>query len=147
MTSNLAAPPLPLEHSRFAVVDVETTGGRAQRGGRIVEVAVAILEAGTVHLGFTSLLDAGTPIPSRAALSCGAEDPGRHRPSRPARATAYVLRALLGRACERGVQTLEQLIERPDRPRHKLRIADFRLRIGRPPSDSPIRNPQSAIRS
>src|SRR2546425_13347750 len=63
MTSNPAAPSLPLEHSRFAVVDVETTGGRAQRGGRILEVAVAILEAGTVHLGVTSLLDPGTAIP------------------------------------------------------------------------------------
>src|SRR3989449_4075765 len=63
MTSNPAAPPLPLEHSRFAVVDVDTTGGRAQRGGRILEVAVAILEAGTVHLGFTSFLDPRTPNP------------------------------------------------------------------------------------
>src|SRR6266581_4497954 len=74
MTSNLAAPPLPLEHSRFAVVDVETTGGRAQRGGRILEVAVAILEAGTVHLGFTSLLDPGTPIPAWVVRLTGITD-------------------------------------------------------------------------
>src|SRR2546426_7031274 len=65
MTSSPA--PLPLEHSRFAVVDVETTGGRAQRGGRILEVAVAILEAGTVPLAFTSLLDPRTPIPPPVA--------------------------------------------------------------------------------
>src|SRR2546426_12637649 len=71
MTSNLAAPPLPLEHSRFAVVDVETTGGRAQRGGRILEVAVAILEAGTVHFAFTSFLDPRTPIPPRGARLTG----------------------------------------------------------------------------
>src|SRR2546430_14291728 len=63
MPSNLAAPPLPLEHSRFAVVDVETTGVRAQRGGRILEVAVAILEGGTIHLAFEALLDPGTAIP------------------------------------------------------------------------------------
>src|SRR2546422_2359709 len=65
MTSNPAS--LPLEHSRFAVVDVETTGGRAQRGGRILEVAVAILEAGNVPLAFTSLLDPRTPIPPPGA--------------------------------------------------------------------------------
>src|SRR5438876_7898001 len=72
MTSSPA--PLPLEHSRFAVVDVETTGGRAQRGGRILEVAVAILEAGTVHLAFTSLLDPGTPIPPWVARLTGITD-------------------------------------------------------------------------
>src|SRR5207249_302336 len=52
-----------LEHARFAVVDVETTGVRAQVGGRILEVAVAILEGGTIHLAFQALLDPGTPIP------------------------------------------------------------------------------------
>src|SRR5438309_11569724 len=72
MTSSPA--PLPLEHSRFAVVDVETTGGRAQRGGRILEVAVASLEAGTVHLAFTSLLDPGTPIPPWVARLTGITD-------------------------------------------------------------------------
>src|SRR5438309_2255181 len=72
MTSSPA--PLPLEHSRFAVVDVETTGGRAQRGGRILEVAVAILEAGTVHLAFTSLLAPGPPIPPWVARLTGITD-------------------------------------------------------------------------
>src|SRR2546426_12370058 len=72
MTSSPA--PLPLEHSRFAVVDVETTGGRAQRGGRILEVAVAILEAGTVHLGVTSLLDPGTAIPPWVVRLTGITD-------------------------------------------------------------------------
>ncbi len=216
MTSNPAAPPLPLEHSRFAVVDVETTGGRAQRGGRILEVAVAILEAGTVHLGFTSLLDPGTPIPAwvvrltgitdamvagrprfvdvvpglghaldagvfvahnarfdwrfleaectaagvpplpplspggkplctvrltrrlvpelrrrgldQVAAFFGIENPARHRAFGDALATAYVLRALLGRACERGVETLEQLIELHDRPQHRMRNAECEVR-------------------
>jgi len=221
MTSNLAAPPLPLEHSRFAVVDVETTGGRAQRGGRILEVAVAILEAGTVHLGFTSLLDPGTPIPAwvvrltgitdamvagrprfvdvvpglghaldagvfvahnarfdwrflaaecvaagvpvpggkplctvrltrrlvpelrhrgldHVAAFFGVENPARHRAFGDALATAHILRGLIGRARERGVETLEQLIDLHDMSRHKLRI-------GRPPFESAIRNPQSEI--
>src|SRR5207248_10090049 len=65
-----------LEHSRFAVVDVETTGGRggAQNGGRILEVAVAILEGGTVHLAFEALLDPGIPIPQWVARLTGITD-------------------------------------------------------------------------
>src|SRR5216117_3422549 len=76
MTSSLALPPPSLEHSRFAVVDVETTGGRggAQNGGRILEVAVAILEAGTVHLAFEALLDPGTPIPPWVTRLTGITD-------------------------------------------------------------------------
>src|SRR2546429_862151 len=219
-----------LEHARFAVVDVETTGVRAQVGGRILEVAVCVLEGGTIHLAFEALLDPGTPIPlwvvrltgitdgmvagrprfgdvaaglGRAldaavfvahnarfdwrflAAECiavgvptpggtplctvrltrrlvpelrhrgldqvttffGIDNPARHRAFGDALATAYVLRALLGRARERGVETLEQLIDLHDMSRHKLRIADFGLRIGRPPFESAIRNPQSAIRS
>ncbi len=227
MTSNPAFE--SLEHSRFAVVDVETTGVRAQNGGRIVEVAVAILEGGTVHLAFEALLDPGTPIPpwvtrltgitdglvagrprfgdvvaglgraldagvfvahnarfdwrflaaegaaagvslppggrplctvrltrrlvpelrhrglDHVAAFFGVDNPARHRAFGDALATAYVLRALLARARERGVETLEQLVELHDRPRHKLRIADVGLRIGRPRFESAIPNPQSAI--
>ena len=191
-----------LEHARFAVVDMETTGMRAQVGGRILEVAVAILEGGTIHLAFEALLDPGTPIPpwvtrltgitdgliagrprfddvaaglGRAldagvfvahnarfdwrflAAECAAvgvpspagkplctvrltrrlvpelrrrgldqvaaffsvDNPARHRAFGDALATAHVLRALLGRARERGVETLEQLIELHDRPRRR----------------------------
>jgi len=197
-----------LEHSRFAVVDVETTGMRAQGGGRILEVAVAILEGGTIHLAFAALLDPGTPIPpwvvrltgitdglvagrprfgdvavglgqaldagvfvahnarfdwrflaaecaaigvpapvgkplctvrltrrlvpelrhrglDHVAAFFGVENPARHRAFGDALATAHVLRALVGRARERGVETLEQLIELHDRPRHaKTRKAE-----------------------
>src|SRR2546423_14886587 len=63
-----------LEHARFAVVDVETTGVRAQVGGRILEVAVAILEGGTIHLAFEALLDPGTPIPPWVARLTGITD-------------------------------------------------------------------------
>ena len=214
MTSSPALRPLSLEHCRFAVVDVETTGGRggAQNGGRILEVAVAILESGTVHLAFEALLDPGTPIPpwvarltgitdglvaggprfgdvvadlGRAledgvfvahnarfdwrflAIECaavgvpapagrplctvrltrrlvpelrhrgldhvaaffGVDNPARHRAFGDALATAYVLRALLARARERGVETLEQLIEVHDRPRHqRMRNAECGMR-------------------
>src|SRR5437870_12510758 len=53
-----------LERCRFAVVDVETTGARVERGGRIIEVAVAILEDGTVHLAYEAVLDPEARIPS-----------------------------------------------------------------------------------
>src|SRR2546422_7795358 len=49
----------------------------------------------------------------------GIENPARHRAFGDALATAHVLRALLGRARERGVETLERLIELHDRPRHQ----------------------------
>ena len=200
MTSSPGSP--ALEHCRFAVVDVETTGVRGQQGGRILEVAVAILEAGTIHLAFEALLDPGTPIPSwvtrltgitaglvagrprfgdvaaglghaldegvfvahnarfdwrflaaecaavgvppppggrplctvrltrrlvpelrhrgldHVAAFFGVDNPARHRAFGDALATAYVLRALIGRARERGLETLEQLVDLHDRPRH-----------------------------
>src|SRR5947208_16911467 len=62
-----------LEHSRFAVVDVETTGGRGrdQNGGRILEVAVAILEGRTLHLAFDALVHAGIAIAAWEARLTG----------------------------------------------------------------------------
>src|SRR5882762_4830088 len=216
MTSSLG--PQSLEHARFAVVDVETTGGRALHGGRILEVAVAILEGGTIHLAFEALLDPGTAIPpwvarltgitdgmvagrprfgdvaaevARAldaavfvahnarfdwrflAAECvavgapapggkplctvrltrrlvpelrhlGLDNPARHRAFGDALATARVLRALLERARERGVETLEQLVELHDRPRHKkVRNAECGMRSGSP-IDSGLRIPHSA---
>jgi DNA polymerase III subunit epsilon len=199
MTSSTAAE--SLDQARFAVVDVETTGGRALNGGRILEVAVAILEGGTIHLAFEALLDpgiaippwvarltgitdgmvagrprfgdvaagvgraldaavfvahnarfdwrflaaecvaAGAPAPSgkplctvrltrrlvpelrhrgldHVAAFFGIDNPARHRAFGDALATAHVLRALLGRARARGVETLEQLVELHDKPRH-----------------------------
>src|SRR5213595_1179096 len=227
MTSSLVLPPPSLEHSRFAVVDVETTGGRggAQNGGRILEVAVAILEGGTVHLAFAALLDPGIPIPpcvarltgitdglvvgrprfedvaagiGRAleagvfvahnarfdwrflAVECatvgvpapvgkplctvrltrrlvpelrhrgldhvaaffGVDNPARHRAFGDALATAYVLRALLGRARDRGVETLEQLIDLHDRSRHKkMRSAEWGMRSINPKVDERATSP------
>ena len=192
--------PLPLDRCRFAVVDVEATGSAAP-GGRVLEVAVAMLESGTVHLAYAVLLDPGIPIPAavmrltgitdRMVAGCprfadaaprlgrvledaifvahnahfdwrllaaectaagvpapegaplctirltrrlvpelrhrrleqvaaffGVENPARHRAFGDALATAYVLRALLGRAAERGVETLEGLRDLHDRSRH-----------------------------
>jgi len=50
----------PLDACRFAVVDVETTGVRAFRGDRIIEIAVVMLD-GTV--AFHSLVNPGMPVP------------------------------------------------------------------------------------
>jgi DNA polymerase III epsilon subunit-like protein len=225
-----SAVPLPLDRCRFAVVDVEATGSAPPGGGRLLEVAVAMLEGGTVHLAYDALLDPGMPVPAavtrltgitdqmvagcprfadvaprlgrmledavfvahnarfdwrwlarecvaagvpapqgaplctirltrrlvpelrhrrldQVAAFFGVENPARHRACGDALATAYILRALLGRAAERGVETLEQLRELHDVSRHKLRIANFGLRIRRPPFESAIRNPQSEIPS
>jgi len=49
----------------------------------------------------------------------GVDNPARHRAFGDALATAHILRALIGRARERGVETLEQLIDLHDRPRHR----------------------------
>ncbi len=49
-----------LDACRFAVVDVETTGVRAFRGDRIIEIAVVMLD-GTV--AFHSLVNPGMPVP------------------------------------------------------------------------------------
>src|SRR6267143_1333144 len=65
MTSS--PPSQSLEHSRFAVVDVETTGVRALNGGRILEV-------GTTHLAFEALLDPGAPIPPWVVRLTGITD-------------------------------------------------------------------------
>jgi DNA polymerase III subunit epsilon len=204
---------------RFAVVDVETTGARVERGGRIIEVAVAILEYGTVHLAYHALLDPCTPVPpwvtrltgiaqqdvfgkprfvdvaahlqqtledgvfvahnarfdwrhlaaewaaagvttpagrplctvrltrrlvpelrhrglDQVSAFFGVENPARHRAFGDALATAKILRALLRRASERGLETLADLVDVHDRPRH--------ARASRPVK-STIRNPQSAI--
>jgi DNA polymerase III epsilon subunit family exonuclease len=204
MTSNTG--PLTLEQARFAVVDVETTGMGPQRGGRILEVAVAILECGTVHLAFDALLDPGGPIPpwvtaltgitdgmaagrprfadlaadlrrtledgvfvahnarfdwralaaewtaaglgapagpplctirltrrlvpelrhrglDAVAAFFGVANPARHRAFGDALTTARILRALLGRAAERGVETLEELIELHERPRRMRNVS------------------------
>ena len=78
----LAAPPPEaspvLEQCRWAVVDVETTGVRAFRGDRIMEVAVVALD-GTIL--FHSLVNPGIPIPQFVAGLTGiTEKDVRHAP-------------------------------------------------------------------
>src|SRR5256886_11245378 len=73
MTSSAVPPPLPLALCRFAVVDVEATGS-APPAGRLLEVAVAMLEGGTVHLAYDALLDPGMPVPAAVARLTGITD-------------------------------------------------------------------------
>ncbi len=61
--ADAAAATPPLEACRFAVVDVETTGNRPRHGDRIIEIAVVLLERGTVTLACEHLVDPGRPIP------------------------------------------------------------------------------------
>lgn len=48
---------------RFVVVDVETTGGRAQHGDRVTEIAVVVVEQGTVGEVYATLVNPQRAIP------------------------------------------------------------------------------------
>jgi DNA polymerase-3 subunit epsilon len=52
-----------LDACRFAVVDVETTGTSARAGGRIVEIAVVVLDGTEPRVAFQSLVNPGVPLP------------------------------------------------------------------------------------
>jgi DNA polymerase-3 subunit epsilon len=58
----LAAAPVPIEAVPFTVVDVETTGGLAERGGKIVEIAAVRVQGGELIDSFASLVDPGVRI-------------------------------------------------------------------------------------
>lgn len=53
----------PLAALRFAVVDVETTGGMPSHGGRVVEISVFHVREGGIREALTSLVDPGVPVP------------------------------------------------------------------------------------
>ncbi len=54
-------PPNPL--GRHVVVDLETTGLSPRHGHRIIEIGAVAVEGGAVVGEFTTLVDAGVPIP------------------------------------------------------------------------------------
>ena len=60
-----------LEACRWAVVDVETTGVRARRGDRIIEIAVVTLDGSEPRVVFHSLVNPGLPIPPFVASLTG----------------------------------------------------------------------------
>ena len=57
-----AAAPIPLDAVPFTVVDVETTGGLAEAGGRIVEIAAVQVQGGNLIDSFATLIDPGVRI-------------------------------------------------------------------------------------
>ena len=53
-----------IEKCTFAVVDIESTGTRAAKGDRVIEVAVVTLSGGTtVDVAFEALVNPGRPVP------------------------------------------------------------------------------------
>jgi len=48
---------------RHVVVDLETTGLSPRHGHRIIEIGAVAVEAGVISGEFTTLIDAGVPIP------------------------------------------------------------------------------------
>jgi DNA polymerase-3 subunit epsilon len=60
-----------LEACSFAVVDVETTGGRPSRGDRVVEVAVVLVKSGRIEPAFDGLVNPGRGIPPFVASLTG----------------------------------------------------------------------------
>ncbi|MDX1396642.1 MAG: 3'-5' exonuclease [Gemmatimonadota bacterium] len=57
-----SAGPVEFDRLKFAVVDVETTGGVAGRGGHIIEIAVVRIENREIVDSFASLVDPGVSI-------------------------------------------------------------------------------------
>jgi DNA polymerase III epsilon subunit family exonuclease len=54
----------PLSEVPFAVVDVETTGGRAWNGHRIMEIAIVEVRGGTIVDEYQTLVNPGQGVPS-----------------------------------------------------------------------------------
>jgi DNA polymerase-3 subunit epsilon len=87
-----------LDDCVFAVVDVETTGARAQWGGdRITEIAVAVVHGGRREIVFESLVNPERPIPRAiCAITNITDDMVRHAP-RFSDLAETILRVLTGR--------------------------------------------------
>jgi DNA polymerase III epsilon subunit family exonuclease len=61
--SDPLGPPEPLSELSYAVVDVETTGGRAYGGDRITEIAAVVVRGGEIVEIFETLVNPERPIP------------------------------------------------------------------------------------
>ena len=53
----------PPPADRYVVVDLETTGLWPRQGHRVIEIGAVAIEAGRVVGEFTTLIDAGVPVP------------------------------------------------------------------------------------
>lgn len=65
----------PLSELSFAVVDVETTGGRAGGGDRITEIAIVEVRGGEIVDEYQSLVNPGRPIPPMIVRLTGITSP------------------------------------------------------------------------
>ncbi|MEX0935633.1 MAG: 3'-5' exonuclease [Gemmatimonadota bacterium] len=63
-----------LRRGRYAVVDVETTGGGSRGADRVTEVAIVHVEDGIVGKSFKTLVNPGRPIPPRIQGFTGITD-------------------------------------------------------------------------
>jgi len=63
LVAQAAGSPL-IEDASFAVVDVETTGGRHGGDDRVTEVAVVVVQGSRCEIAFESLVNPERPIPS-----------------------------------------------------------------------------------
>ncbi len=59
-----AIPAVPLTALSYAVVDVETTGGRAYGGDRIAEIAAVLVDRGQITEVYETLVNPRRPIPA-----------------------------------------------------------------------------------
>ncbi len=70
-----AAPPgPPLDRARFAVVDVETTGGPYSAGHRITEVGIVWVDQGQITGEYHTLVNPGRSIPPLISRLTGIQD-------------------------------------------------------------------------
>ncbi len=90
-------PEVGLERVRFAVVDVETTGGMAGRGGRIIEIAVIRIERRQIVDMFATLVNPGVRVAPWITRLTGIHDGMVGAAPRFADIHADVRRALAGR--------------------------------------------------
>lgn len=74
LRAGAGGPETPLRHQRYAVVDVETTGGSHGTGHRITEVAIVEVRNGIVGDGFRTLVNPGRSIPRRISRLTGITD-------------------------------------------------------------------------
>lgn len=63
LDENVAPFGAPLDEVTFAVVDVETTGGAAWRGHRVIEIGIVEVRGGEIVGGWETLVNPGQGIP------------------------------------------------------------------------------------
>lgn len=87
----------PLAALRYAVVDVETTGGAPGAGGRVIEIAIVEVADGRVVDEFVSLVDPGCGVPRFISRLTGITDPMLRGAPRFGELSEEVRRRLEGR--------------------------------------------------